>query len=368
MKVAIATPVLAHYRRNLFRILDKEQSFRFVHYSAISSNSGIKSMNPDELSDFVEVKNLKLGPFLWQRGLLRMAAERQLDAIIFTGDAGYLSTWLSAGLARLCGKKVYFWTIGWHRPESGPKKFIRLSFYRIAHRLMVYGDPEKARAIAHGYPAHRIDVVYNSVTSLDEVDSWSDSTEKGLTVGALIRLNHVKRLDLLLEAVSILKRQGLNLKVLLGGTGPAREALEEQANKYGLDCEFLGAVYHPQQISDFYRRLMLTVVPSTAGLTTMQSMAHGVPVITDDSEITQAPEASAIVEDVTGSRFAADSADDLALRIFNWVERLRVDTARTAEDCRKEIRQRWSPEVQAQRIVDSLCRVDKIERHSVSRG
>lgn len=360
MKVAIVTPVLAHYRRPLFLLLDRIARFQFVHYSValpLESDNSLKinAFNPKELQKFAPVQNLKVGSLLWQKGVIRMAVDRRFDACVFTGNVAYLSTWVAGCLARLTGKRVYFWTIGWHRPEEGLKRFVRLAFYRIANRLMVYGDPEKNRAIEHGYPGDRIDVVYNSVTSLDEVDArWSSLEEKERAVGAVIRLNPAKKLGLMIDAVAILNARGRDIKVVLAGTGPERESLEEHARKRGVRCEFLGAVYSPAEIAAFYRRIMVTVIPSTAGLTTIQSMSHGVPVITDDRDDTQAPEASAIVDGVTGSRFEANNADALAIEIEKWVDRIVGGDLHAARNCRNEIEARWSPDVQAQNMIDSL--------------
>src|SRR5699024_9082114 len=187
----------------------------------------------------------------------------------------------------------------------------------------------------------RIDVVYNSVTSLADIDSQPSSVEsKELAVGAIVRLNPVKKLGLLIDAIALLNARGHRLKIILAGSGPEREILESQAQSLGGSCEFLGAVYSTEEIVALYRRLMITVVPSTAGLTTIQSMAHGVPVITDDRDDTQAPEASAIVEGVTGSRFEADSASALATEIEWWIDHLSSEESQTAIHCREEVRAR----------------------------
>jgi glycosyltransferase involved in cell wall biosynthesis len=362
LKVAVVTPVLAHYRKHLFRLLDKNSKHQFVHYSVARTSQAknsldINAFDPGDLREFVSVENYQVGRSLWQKGVVRMSLKSGIDACVFTGNAAYLSTWVAAGLARLTGKKVYMWTIGWHRPERGPKRWIRLGFYRLAHRLMIYGDPEKERAVKHGYPEHRIDVVYNSVTSFSDVASgWNSAAEKEYAVGAIIRLNPVKKLHLLLEAVAELNREGQKVKVILAGDGPERESLENLARTLEVDCEFTGAVYSPADISALYRRMMVTVVPSTAGLTTVQSMAHGVPVITDNQEYTQAPEASAIIEGKTGSRFEADNATALATEISDWLSRLEKHTPQIAEACRSEVRKRWSPEVQAANMIASLDR------------
>ena len=54
-------------------------------------------------------------------------------------------------------------------------------------------------------------------------------------IGAVIRLNSVKRLDLLLRAASKLEQDGLPVTVLLVGDGPERHRLNMLAKELRLD-------------------------------------------------------------------------------------------------------------------------------------
>lgn len=355
MKAAIITPVFAHYREELFTKLDKSTEHTFVHYSTTKPVSGIAAFDTNLVDQFVEVKNIRLGPFLWQRGALKVAFDKDIDACIFTGDMKYLSTWVTSSLARLNGKKVFFWTIGWHRRERGIKRLMRLAFYRIAHKLMVYSDPGKAAAISHGYPEKRVNVIYNSVTGLDRLSSDVYKREKDdLAVGAIARMTPAKNFDMLLEAIALLNNSGYNITVILVGEGAETQQLAELAARLRVQCEFLGAIHDGTKIEAIYRRIMITVVPSAAGLTTIQSLAHGVPVITDDNDETQGPEASAIIEGTTGSRYSAGDITALAKEISRWTMKLQEDSLTVAESCQLEVSARWNPNAQAKRILESL--------------
>lgn len=358
MQVAIVTPILAHYRQQLFRRLDGEGQISFIHYSTTESDVGIRAMDATDVRRFIGVKNVKIGPFLWQKGLLRMAISKRINACIFTGDASYLSTWLAAFVARLTGKRVYFWTIGWHRRERGLRRIIRLFFYRIAHRLMVYSDLGRKYGGEHGYPLERIDVIYNSVSGVSAPKGYVEKNEgKQVAVGAVARVYPSKNLNLLLEAIWQLKeRQNLDIKIILGGAGPETAKLRKQAAELGLNCRFLGPIHDPHELADFYKNIMLTVVPSAAGLTTIQSLAHGVPVVTDDDDDTQGPEASAIENWVTGSRVIAGDVEALAGAIAWWLRELAHEPERVVESCHAEVRARWNSDAQAQRVIDSLSR------------
>lgn len=353
--MAIVTSHLAHYRRHLYKILDEAPDIQVTHFSGAPSKDGILSLKSHEVQRLVPIADTEMFRAHWQRGVLRMAFEGKHDAYIFTGDVKYISTWIAGCILRIKKKRVYFWTIGWHRPENGMRNYIRLSFYKIANRLLLYGDREKHLAIRQGYPAEKTAVIYNSISEVEKIDVKEVSSNKeGHSVGAIARLGSAKNFHLLLKAAAILKSQGDDIKVVLGGDGPERQSLEEKATQLGVSSVFVGAVHDDAEIKRFYQSVSVTVVPSAAGLTTIQSLSHGVPVITDDNDPTQGPETNAILPGVTGSRYEAGSAHELAKEIKTWLSKVTDDPYTTAKHCANEVRSRWSPSVQATRMLQAI--------------
>lgn len=49
------------------------------------------------------------------------------------------------------------------RGEAGLKRFLRGVYLRLAHKVLVYSERGKRLGGASGYPADRIDVIYNSL-------------------------------------------------------------------------------------------------------------------------------------------------------------------------------------------------------------
>lgn len=355
LNVAVITPNLAHYRRELFRLLDSSSDVTIHHYSDKRDRSGIASISVGELERFNPVKNVYLGPFMWQRGVARAATVADHDAYIFTGDVNYLSTWVASAIARIRGRDVYHWTIGWHRPEGGIKRLIRRSFYSLSTAMMVYGDHERDLSIQHGVPAHKVHVIYNSVTATPSTVAADLKMEgKEFAVGVIARLTAAKKINLLLDAVAILRKQKHGLRIVIIGDGPEKNKLQNLAKMHDLDVEFLGALHDEPSIARFYARVLATVIPSAAGLSTIQSLAHGVPVITDDDIDSQMPEASAVVPGLTGERFRSGSADSLAVAIESVLRKVQHDRVQIAQSCLEEVNARWSPEVQAKHMLRVL--------------
>lgn len=108
-------------------------------------------------------------------------------------------------------------------------------------------------------------------------------TKQPVTVVCLGRLVPIKGLEVLLQALEGIPRA----RLLVGGDGPSRPALEQWAEQHGLDATFLGRV-PPQQRPDLLRQADIYVLPSlelASGrkegmpLGLVEAMASGLPVV-----------------------------------------------------------------------------------------
>jgi len=99
------------------------------------------------------------------------------------------------------------------------------------------------------------------------------------------RLTARMGLDLLLEAVASLRREGKNVACLIGGSGPLRGDLDRQARQLSIDdrVRFLGFI-PDDDLPAVYRAADLFVVPTRAeenfGLIVLEAAACGTPVAT----------------------------------------------------------------------------------------
>ncbi len=100
---------------------------------------------------------------VWQTGVIAICNRSDIESVIFLGHAKYISTWIGAIICRVRGKHHFFWTHGWRSPDKGVKRFVRRTFYRLAHSLLLYGHHAKCIAIQEGFSPSRLFVVYNSL-------------------------------------------------------------------------------------------------------------------------------------------------------------------------------------------------------------
>jgi glycosyltransferase involved in cell wall biosynthesis len=372
--IVIIYPHIAHYRLGVFRELMRERS---VKYSFITGTRAYEKDIPvadmSQLQPLRIVKNVWVGPFLLQPYVLLHAVKSKSSASIFVGDARYLSTWIAALILRLRGRSVYFWTIGWHRPEKGLKRLTRILFYRLANGLLLYGEVGRMIGLQMGYSLDRMDVIWNSSDvdatepaelSLSESGmrtSCRDYVDCSEVVGAVVRPNSNKRLDLLIEAVQILRTRGRDVGVIIAGEGPCRESLQQLASTLGVPASLPGPIYLSADLQKIYNRLIVTVVPEALGLTAIQSLWYGCPVITCDDKYRAMPEHECIKPGVTGDFYAADDVTDLADTIERWILRSQSDALRISQDCRDEVVANWTASAHAHRITRVMVRLCSLE-------
>jgi len=135
-------------------------------------------------------------------------------------------------------------------------------------------------------------------------------------IGAFGRLSWEKGFDQLIAAMGILK--GEPVKLLLGGDGPQRLALLDQAASLGLVADQFSAVGFVGNVPEFMARTGIFVLPSRSegmGLVVVEAMAAGRPVVA--SRCGGVPEV--VVDGQTGLLVSPESPIELAAAIRRLV-------------------------------------------------
>lgn len=366
-RVLVVYQHLPHYRYGVFRELDRAENLSFVFGSgAQQPGSGINTVPDKALKRRVSFTNYWLGPFLWQRGLIREVLTGRYAVVVFLGDWRYLSTWVAAIVGKAIGTHVVFWTIGWHKPESGVRKYIRGLFYSLADLLFLYGNTGRSIGIRLGETAAKLYVVGNSsseppssesMAEQDHVKSFLrtfDSTSKSIV--SVARLTPAKRLDMIISALALIEVDD-RPNLILVGDGPERMSLEQRAKDSGVDVEFVGAIHDARALQMIYENCSCTVIPEAAGLTVLQSLRFGTPVITCDDPYRQMPEYEAIVHGHNGLLYSTGDIASLASAIEEVCEMDTTSGARLAQQCKDSLAHMWTPEAQAGLILKGLRRV-----------
>ena len=366
MKAAVVFHCFPHYRAAVLRELleSKEHDYVLVGDDR-AIDPTIKKWEIEDRNRFILAPCRRYFSLLHiQRGLVRLALRKDLGAIVFIGKPYFIATWFSAALARLTGKRVLFWTIGWSRSDGGVKDVVRNLFYKLADGLLLYGHVAKMLGLDRGFPAERLHVVYNSLdyqlqreiresVTAEEVEAIRRDLALKPGVPVVIwssRLSPQRRLDLLIKAQATLRDEGHLVHVLLVGDGPERASLQGLAERLQVPVKFYGACYDERVLARLTMAAHVTVAPGMVGLTGMQSLAYGTPVITHSDHEAQAPESEAIQPGRTGDFFRREDVSDLARVIKKWTSTPEVDPSiRTA--CHQVLDRFYNPSFQ-RRVID----------------
>jgi glycosyltransferase involved in cell wall biosynthesis len=306
--------------------------------------------------------------FLWQNGLIKLALDRNVDAIIYLGVMYHLSTWVSIAIAKLTGKRVLMWTHGYLKEERGIKGWLRERFYRLSDGFLLYGNRVKDLMTRRGFDPDTLYVVYNSLNYDLQCAIRKKLTHEMMaeyksifvypnlpTLIFIGRLTSSKKIDKLIEAASLLKKRGTDVNVLILGDGPEIDSLKKYAEQFNMEdtIYFYGACYKEEDIGAFISMSDICVAPGEIGLTCMHSLVYGTPAITHNDPDSQMPEFEAIVPGETGDLFKYEDVQDLSFVIEKWLlNKKSRDEVRKA--CQSVIDKYYNPHYQIKIINEAV--------------
>jgi glycosyltransferase involved in cell wall biosynthesis len=144
-----------------------------------------------------------------------------------------------------------------------------------------------------GFPAGRVKTIHNGVSISEFVpsdDCGSDVRERlgcgqdEFVLVCVARLSEQKRIDVLLEALARVLREGFGCKCIIVGDGPGRNQLREQARSIGLSGHVFFEGFHEDVRPYLQAGSAFILTSDTEGLplSILEAMACGLPSIVTD--------------------------------------------------------------------------------------
>ena len=380
-KIAIVYHYMAHYREPVFRELcsSNDRGIEYVLISGEHSNiNSLTTIDPKKASiplregglNWRFIKNYWLtDAILWQSGLIKLAWDREFDAIIFLGNMYFLSTWTSILIAKARGKKTLMWTHGFLRPEKGLKGWLRSIFYKLPDALLLYGNRAKDILIDKGFSANSMYVINNSLDydlqrniretlTEEKIREYKHKNFKHANWPILIatgRLTDNKKIDYIVQAAIMLKIKGIDVNVLIVGNGPSKENIEKLITEGNVHDRVVlyGECYDENILAPLISMSDICVIPGAIGLTCMHSLVYGTPVITHNRLDFQHPEIEAIEIGVNGDLYEYGKIDDLANKIDLWLKQDKP-SKEIRESCQLVIDKYYTPKYQKEMIGKAI--------------
>ena len=353
----------SHYRKSIYKLLDTEYDCSFVFGD---EKSDIKTFDISELKDATFYHVVTFGHYLFTNRILKFLF-KNYDYYILTIATDNLTHWLFFLLAKLFRrKKVYVWGHGMYGFENKLQMLVRKSYFALTDGILVYGDYAKRIMLQAGFSEEKIIPIHNSLDydeqlkirkTLKDTDIYKSHFDNTNPVLLFIgRLTKVKKLDLLVNAVSILQNKGEDYNIVFVGDGTEKAYIQNLCHQLGLDDKvwFYGASYDEQTNASLIYNADLCVSPGNVGLTSIHCFSFGTPVITHNNFSRQMPEFEVIKEGQTGAFFEMDNVDSLANVISGWFKVNRNNRDSIRNSCFDIIDKEWNPNYQISVLKDII--------------
>lgn len=308
-----------------------------------------------------------IGPFFKYVGLDDLHLDNY-DIVIIAGIYQCLTEWkIAFQYGRYKNKpKLYFWTHGMYGKETIIRKAIKHIFYKSSDGLFLYSNYAKELMVKQGFDKDKLYVIHNSLDyekqlilrrtlSLGTIYSnyFGNNNPNIIFVG---RLTSVKKLDQLIDAVSILRDRGEKYNIVFIGDGEIRQSLESivKIKNLSKNVWFYGACYDEKTNAELIFNADLCVAPGNVGLTAIHTLMFGCPVITHDDFKWQMPEFESVIPGKTGDFFKYKDINSLADKISEWFKTNNKSREVIRQNCYKEIDTQWTPEFQLKVLRNAL--------------
>ncbi len=363
MKLCLIYNIASHYREAVFTEIDS--NFDCDWYFG-ENKSDIKEMDVSKLKSVKYYKSYgDPSKIYWQGALIPCLFKKEYQTYFVLAESRSISFFLFVLLKAIFfrKKKIYGWSHGWYGRENWLLRVLAKIKMSCMDGLFVYNNRSRNLMIDDGITPDKLFTIYNSLDYnkqllLRKTVGISDVYKKHFgndnpVIVFIGRLTEVKRLDILLKSVKLLREIGLDYNVVLIGSGSQESTLRGFVEKYNLSVWFYGACYDEKVTGELIYNADLCVSTGNIGLTAIHSLMFGCPVITHDDFPWQMPEFEAIQKGVTGDFFKKDDVRSLSDTITRWFA-INHDREEVRKACYKEIDTNWNPNNQIRIIKEHL--------------
>ena len=373
-KILFVTNFFPSYRKNIWKKLLENKKSEVIFYFDPIQNEGIQteegffSESNERKNSFKKIKNFYFfGRIIWQSRIIRECFLASFNQAIFLGDMNILSTWIGLLICKLRNKKTILWTHGFYGNEGYIKRYLRILFYSIGNKYLVYEQRGKKLMVNAGFDESKIFIIYNSLDYDLQKDYFKNYQKKNIkreltffvnkklkTIIFLGRLTSVKKIDLLIKSLKKLNSKIIKFNLLIIGDGPEKSALKKISKK-GLKkgwIYFYGKTYEESELSKLIYSSDLMVSPGNTGLNAVHALSYGTPVGTHNNFNKQMPEAAVIEDQITGFFFDENDSNNLSFKIKQWFSK--YNNKRTKAQRRRIIDEKYNPEYQFKMILEAL--------------
>lgn len=368
MKLCLIFNTAPRYRESIYQLLDKEFDCDWYFGPKLSD---IKEMDFSILKRVYRYKIFGNPSKIYLKiGLFSLLFKKEYQTFLLTSETRCITDWIFIWIAHLFfrKKRIYTWGHTWYGKESKIEKILRLWQIRQRTGSFAYGNYARDLLMGLGMDGSKIFVIHNSL-HYDQQKTLRDSMQPSniyqshfhndypvlIFIG---RLTKVKQLDLLIEALSNLKKSGECYNLTFVGDGVECDNLTNLVKECGLENQvwFYGSCYDEKINAELIYNADLCVAPGNIGLTAMHTMVFGTPCISHNDFSWQMPEFEAIHPGLTGDFFKRGDVHSLESVIHRWFLLNGEKRDEIRLECYKEIDTQWNPYFQIEVFKNVLLK------------
>lgn len=367
LRLLILQRFAADYRAGFYRALAAEFGHGFkVTTGEDRFTQALTKVSP--VHDWLlQIKNrfFARDSLLWQSGHWAVACK--VDLVVAELNPRIVSTWALLVVRRLLGRPTVLWG---HSTSLGPRSALVacLRFWqcRLANAVLAYTETQ-ASEFQRRLPHKKIYVAPNACLGKDECRPVS--SQDACDVVYVGRLIEEKKVDLLIAGFArAVPDLPVNASLVLVGSGPARELLEAQAEALGVSSrvKFVGHISDAHRLKLIYERVVCAVSPGYIGLSAMQALGFGVPLLVADKEF-HSPEIEACKSQETCLFFGSGNSESLAIGLRRFYTD-REEWQKKRASISHLIAEHYSFETMARQFAQTVRCVTEASRKDESEG
>lgn len=367
LKVAIVVNFVTPYRANFYKKLFNDNEIDYHVYCHIPP----EKLNLKSAHCLFDNLSIMRGFFIWsERLVITILHWRHIlsaDVVVVEGNPRYLSMVILATYLKLTKRKVIIWAMIKSFRNSALGFKIRIAWYKIFERMLVYSDKECVELASHGYDGvsiginNGVDFERNNLIARtwdpSKLEAWR--MEVGINQKRVLlscaRLEEKNRFDEILQVLPSLLVDNPDLIWAIIGDGGVRKRLENLAvtNNIRDKIIFLGEIFDEEELAPWFLSSEILIHPGAIGLTLLHAFSYGLPVVTHSNADHHGPEFSAFQNNVTGYYYTEGSVVELAHRIDCI---LRNDSIRNVMsfEAKKVVMKDYNLEVMVNRFRDII--------------
>ena len=322
-KILIHQPELSPYRTPIFNQIAKKINIILSLDSngRASGTSGKQKL--DKKIKKILVKKINFIYINFRINFFNILKENYLKAVILPSDIKNITWYITIYLCKKNKIPCFIWGHGVYKKNLN-NIFIFL-FYKTIFKFyehfivkyICYNNLVKNSLMKIGYNPKKLIVINNT---LEKNRNFKNNFKKRYDKNEILfvgRLRDKNNLELLFNALSILKKNKTNLKLNVVGSGIFLKKLKEICKKDKIDVIFHGENYNSQKIKKIADNCFVGVYPGNSGLSIVDFFYYGLPVIVhDDFKSHMGPEPYYVKNNYNGLLFKKLSAISLSKKIY----------------------------------------------------